>query len=86
MMTLLNFNTCEFEDVDKHAFAIRNRKSKNIVHHIDISGFEPRLGQTKEYGIGIRFFSAKDATLRSKNKDCLARNQDSVSEWDDISI
>jgi hypothetical protein len=31
-------------------------------------------------------FSAKHATLRKKNKDCLTRNQDNVSEWGDMSI
>jgi hypothetical protein len=31
-------------------------------------------------------FSAKHATLRKKNKDCLAQNQDNVSEWGDMSI
>ena len=30
-------------------------------------------------------FSAKHAALRSKSKDWLARNQDTVSEWSDIS-
>jgi hypothetical protein len=30
-------------------------------------------------------FSAKHAALRSKNKDWLARNQNNVYEWSDIS-
>ena len=42
--------------------------------------FEPRLGQTKVYEIGICCFSAKHASLRSKSKDWLARNQNNVSE------
>ena len=50
------------------------------------SGFEPQSGQTKEYKIGISCFSAKHAALRRKNKDWLARNQDNVSKWDDMSI
>ena len=49
-------------------------------------GFEPRSGQTKDYKIGIRCFSAKHAALRGKSKDWLARNQDNVSEWGDMSI
>jgi hypothetical protein len=49
-------------------------------------GFEPRSGQTKDYQIGICCFSAKHASLRSKSKDWLARNQDNVSEWSDMSI
>ena len=49
-------------------------------------GFEPRLGPTKDYKIGICFFSAKHATLRRKNKDWLARNQDNVAEWANMCI
>jgi hypothetical protein len=49
-------------------------------------GFEPRSGQTKDYEIGMCCFSAKHAVLRRKSKDWLARNQDNVSEWGDMSI
>ena len=49
-------------------------------------GFEPRSGQTKDCTIGICSFSAKQAALRRKSKDWLARNQNNVSEWDDMSI
>ena len=49
-------------------------------------GFEPRLAKTKDYKIGFCCYSAKHAALRRKSKDCLARNQDNVSEWDDMSI
>jgi hypothetical protein len=49
-------------------------------------GFEPRSGQTKDYEIGICCFSTKHAALRRKSKDWLARNQDNVSEWGDMSI
>ena len=48
-------------------------------------GLEPRSGQTKDYKIGICCFSTKDAALRRKSKDCLARNQNNVSEWGDMS-
>jgi hypothetical protein len=48
-------------------------------------GFEPRLGQTKDYKIGICCFSAKHTPLRRKSKDGLAQNQDNVSEWGDMS-
>ena len=48
-------------------------------------GFEPRSGRTKDYKIGICCFSAKHAALRRKSKDWLARNQDNVSEWSDMS-
>ena len=49
-------------------------------------GFESLLGQTKDYAIGICCFSSKHAALRRKIKDWLARNQNNVSEWGDMSI
>ena len=49
-------------------------------------GFESRWGQTKDYIIDMRCFSAKHATLRRKSKDWLVRNPDNVSEWGDMSI
>ena len=43
-------------------------------------GFESRSGQTKDYEIGICCFSTKQAALRRKIKDWLARNQSNVSD------
>ena len=48
-------------------------------------GFVPWSGQTKDYKIGICCFSAKNEALRRKGKDWLARNQNNVSEWNDMS-
>ena len=48
-------------------------------------GLEHRSGQTKEYKISMCCFSAKRAALRRKSKDWLARNQNNVSEWSDMS-
>ena len=48
-------------------------------------GFEPRSGQTKDYKVVICSFSAKHAALRRKSKDWLARNQNNVSQWSDMS-
>ena len=48
-------------------------------------GFEPRPVLIKDYEICICCFSAKQAALRRKSKDSLARNQDNVSEWSDMS-
>jgi hypothetical protein len=42
--------------------------------------------QTKDYKIGICCFFAKNAILRKKSKEYLARNQDNVSEWGDMPI
>ena len=49
-------------------------------------GFEFRLGQTKDYKIGICCCSSEHTALRRKSKDWLALNQDNVSEWSDMSI
>jgi hypothetical protein len=49
-------------------------------------GFESRSGQTKDYKIGMCCFSAKHVAIRSKSKDWLARNQNNVSKWSDMSI
>jgi hypothetical protein len=48
-------------------------------------GFESRLGQTKDYKIGISCLCAKHAAFMRKSKDWLARNQDNVSKWRDMS-
>ena len=45
--------------------------------------FESRSGMTKNYKNGICCFNAKHVALRSK--DGLARNQNNVSEWSDMS-
>jgi hypothetical protein len=42
-------------------------------------------GQTKDYEIAICCFSTKHTALRRKSKDLLARNQDNVTEWGDMS-
>jgi len=49
-------------------------------------GFESRSGHTKDYKICICRFSAQHPALRRKSKDWLARNQDNVSEWGDMSV
>jgi len=49
-------------------------------------GFEHRSHQTNDYETGICCFSAKHAALRSKSNDWLARNQNNVSEWSNMSI
>jgi hypothetical protein len=54
----------------------------SVVDH----GFEPRSGQIRDYKIGICCISAKHTALRRKNKDWLARNEDNVSTWGDMSI
>jgi hypothetical protein len=59
--------------------------SKHALNVVDC-GFKHPLGQIKDYTISIRCFFAKHAALRRKSKDWLARNQDNVSKWGDMSI
>ena len=54
----------------------------NVVDRV----FELWSGQTKDYAICISWFSAKYAAFRRKSKHWLARNQDNVSDWGDMSI
>jgi hypothetical protein len=49
-------------------------------------GFQSRLGPANNYKIGICCFSAKHTELMRKSKDWLGRNQDNVSERDNMSI
>ena len=48
-------------------------------------GFAHRSSQTKDYKIGMCCFSAKHAALRRTSRDWLARNQNNVSKWSDMS-
>ena len=79
-------------------FDLKNNKNKikigNYIGRVMVSvfassatdcGYELRFCQTKEYNIGICCFCAKNAALRRKSKDWLARNQNNGSEWSDIS-
>ena len=49
-------------------------------------GFKPLSGQTKRNTICICCFPAKHVTLRINSKDLLAKNEDNVSRWGDVSI
>jgi hypothetical protein len=48
-------------------------------------GFQPRSGKTKDCKISICCFSPKHAPIRNRSKDGLARNQNNLSEWSDMS-
>ena len=49
-------------------------------------GFEPRSGETKDDNISVCCFSANHTALTRKNHDWLARNQNNVSDWSDMSF
>jgi hypothetical protein len=53
----------------------------SVVDH----GFKPRSGQANDYNIVMCCFSANHAALRRKDKDWLARNQNNVSKWSNMS-
>ena len=56
-----------------------------LVSSVVDRGFNPQLGQTKDYKIDICYFSFKFTALTNKCKDWLAGNRDNVSECNDIS-
>ena len=66
------------KQINKKLIKIGNRIGSVMVSVLASSaidcGYEQRSCQTKEYRIGICCFSAKNAALRRKNKDWLARN------------
>ena len=57
-----------------------------VAYSVGDREFESRSDQTKHYKIGICWFSSNHPSLNRKSKDWLARNQDNVSEWSDMSI
>ena len=61
------------------------REKSMLISRVVDRGFEPRSGQSKDYNIGICFFSSKH-TLRRKREGWLAQNQDNVSNWSYKSI
>ena len=46
--------------------------------------FELQSGQTKDFKIGICWFSAKQAASSRKGIDLLAQNQENMSDWSDM--
>ena len=68
---------------------IKNHIIGVIVCVLVLSGvdcwFNALTDQTKIGEIDICCFSTKHVALRSKNKDWLARHQDNVSEWGNMS-
>ena len=83
-----------YVNVSQLFFRVTAFMHKNIILGVMVSmlassvvdrGFKARSGQTKDDKIGIFCVSAKHAALRRKGKDWLARNQNNVSEWSDMS-
>jgi hypothetical protein len=80
---LVSFITCDCES------SAPNDLGGVMISVLDLGavdyGFEPRSRQVKDYKISMCCFSAKHPTLRRKSKDWLARDQNNVSEWSDMS-
>jgi hypothetical protein len=78
-----------YKKKNKKKIKIGNRSGSVMVSVLASSAiyccYKHRSGQIKEYKIGICCFFAKNASLRRKSKDWLARNQNNVSEWGDTS-
>ena len=77
-------STCLFT----HALKVLTKLFKSIVSlvviergHVVDRWFESRSEQTRDYKMSICWLLAKNAALRWKSKDWLARNQNIVSEW-----
>ena len=86
LIIIILFRNCIFKH---HNLLLSNQVGDVMVSVFASSvvdrGFKPWSGQTKDYTIGMCCFSTKHAALRSKSKDWLARNQNNVSEWSDMS-
>ena len=50
-----------------------------------VCGFEPNRIKPKTIKLGFSCFSAKHVALRRKSKDWMARNQNNVSQWGNMS-
>ena len=78
-------------DRSYHNIIYKTKKRKNNWYTIQQSHYykatppednpSSRSDQTKDYKTGICCFPAKHASLRSRSKDWMIRNQDNVSEW-----
>lgn len=81
-------NTMVFNQVLLHTNDVKVQCSAGVIVIICVWSvvdrrFEPRSGQAIYFKIGIFCFSTKHAYLRSKAET--SSNQDSVSEWNDMS-
>ena len=87
LSVLLRCTVCDYPlGISKHSNRIDGVMVSVFASSAVDRGFEPRSGQIKDYKICICCFSAKHASLGSKSKDWLARNQNNVSKWSDMSM
>ena len=62
---------------------ILETRRAHLIRYLDC--YRTPVGQTRDYKIGICCSSAKQAVLRGKIKDWLARKKNNVSKWSDLS-
>jgi hypothetical protein len=67
----------------KEELSFQTSNKSNCIGDVMVSVLD---SSAVDYKIGICCFSAKQAALERKNTNWLARNQDNVSEWGDMSI
>ena len=67
----------------KEELSFQTSNKSNCISDVMVSVLD---SSAVDYKIGICCFSAKQAALERKNTNWLARNQDNVSEWGDMSI
>ena len=87
--TVLEYETSIQRLYDRHVY--RNGQLSKIYLNIVYTCITFFVGSSPDrvkpdYKIGICCFSPRHAAFRRKSKDWLARNQDNLSEWGDMSI
>jgi hypothetical protein len=75
----------------KCMFSLTNHRISDVIVSVVVSRavdrwIKHRSGQSKDYKIGMFFFSSKHKSLRRTTKEWLGREQDNVPELSDMSI
>ena len=82
--------TCEMSIVSSTNKTDRHNITEFVNSYNDViecgRAWVPVESKQRLYTCGICCFFAKHVSLRRKSNDWLARNQDNVSEWCDMSI
>jgi hypothetical protein len=84
-LVVSSINKINRHDITEILLKVALNTIKQTNKHINVY-IPVTITHVKDYKIGICYVPAKHAALRSKSKDCLARNQDNISECDDMSI
>jgi len=80
--------TCYFWDTrvfDLLPYHLSTASVSMLTSSAVVRGVKPLSGQTKDYKIGICYFSVKHAVYRSKSENCFFQNRVYESKWSDMS-